>query len=223
MHQTHGGLSPLARGNPIWVSSWPPSTGPIPARAGEPPRCALATACARAYPRSRGGTMTAPSMSLARRGLSPLARGNRRSLRPQWRFLGPIPARAGEPLSSCLFFVSSRAYPRSRGGTDGVGMKLENALGLSPLARGNLSTRTPAAMFTGPIPARAGEPSTIMVLCPALRAYPRSRGGTFQVAVFLAALLGLSPLARGNRHRRPCQHSKFGPIPARAGEPLHGG
>ena len=50
--------------------------------------------------------------------------------------------------------------------------------GLSPLARGNRPCRPGQDCRRGPIPARAGEPATILTIGPAIRAYPRSRGGT---------------------------------------------
>ena len=71
-------------------------------------------------------------------GLSPLARGNR--LDPRFLLIaaGPIPAHAGEPALPWVPLTPCRAYPRSRGGTQIVGMALAMLVGLSPLARGNL-------------------------------------------------------------------------------------
>ncbi len=51
------------------------------------------------------------------RGLSPQERGNRFSLEAPWRWLGPIPAGAGEPLISRILPACLRAYPRRSGGT----------------------------------------------------------------------------------------------------------
>ena len=51
------------------------------------------------------------------------------------------------------------------------------------------------------------------------RAYPRSRGGTDLPAAFVAAVAGLSPLARGNHGIKLMDVVRRGPIPARAGEP----
>ena len=70
------GLSPLARGNHGMSPALLLRQGPIPARAGQP---AWPTNCGqscRAYPRSRGATASALSMSTSGSGLSPLARGN---------------------------------------------------------------------------------------------------------------------------------------------------
>ena len=91
------GLSPLARGNLGLVLLGCGFRGPIPARAGQPHGAAARNAGTWAYPRSRGATLERLEKGGWREGLSPLARGN---LSVSWvmrRFLGPIPARAGQP------------------------------------------------------------------------------------------------------------------------------
>ena len=72
--------------------------------------------------------------------------------------LGPIPARAGEPVVETPKQCEGRAYPRSRGGTFRKGDGSEGVKGLSPLARGNLRSSLQKKAASGPIPARAGEP-----------------------------------------------------------------
>ena len=191
------GLSPLARGNRLQVPGDRLPQGPIPARAGEPHRRAEEGEAVWAYPRSRGGTSFASRSSCEMQGLSPLARGNPEELVPHHRDRGPIPARAGEPISATAPRRLRGAYPRSRGGTDGSMSNSSMRQGLSPLARGNLIRANPEMMPVGPIPARAGEPR-----CPhssTLRrgAYPRSRGGTACKPDLRAVRQGLSPLARG--------------------------
>ena len=93
------------------------------------------------------------------------------------------------------------------------------ALGLSPLARGNLNGKNQAFLRRGPIPARAGEPPYVGLTYPSGRAYPRSRGGTIGHAGNPTYGTGLSPLARGNLTQRVAIKAHLGPIPARAGEP----
>ena len=111
------GLSPLARGNRTPTRRGPGPTGPIPARAGQPPApCALAI-LARAYPRSRGATSGLSCSGVVSGGLSPLARGNLTVQRHVMLVRGPIPARAGQPLSAWKKVGGVRAYPRSRGAT----------------------------------------------------------------------------------------------------------
>ena len=93
------------------------------------------------------------------------------------------------------------------------------ALGLSPLARGNLDRLAYPYRHAGPIPARAGEPDPCRGHRSPAGAYPRSRGGTINDTRWLGPHLGLSPLARGNHPSTGCQLRSAGPIPARAGEP----
>ena len=114
----------------------------------------------------------------------------------------------------------SRAYPRSRGGTRCRCPGRRCAWGLSPLARGNQNGREPRVVRPGPIPARAGEPASGQSSSGRLRAYPRSRGGTRGLDAVSHVCPGLSPLARGNLQVRQPIQVYYGPIPARAGEPI---
>ena len=105
------GLSPLARGNRGADAKKVRRRGPIPARAGEPADLQRLDRVDGAYPRSRGGTVSASCRPGAVGGLSPLARGNPTAPGKQTCTRGPIPARAGEP--TWLNFNKSipRAYP----------------------------------------------------------------------------------------------------------------
>ncbi len=73
-----------------------------------------------AYPRSRGGTGFDLALPVESPGLSPLARGNLNVVNSTATTSGPIPARAGEPLTNMASVRAMGAYPRSRGGTDGT-------------------------------------------------------------------------------------------------------
>ena len=178
------GLSPLARGNRPKCLERRLLHGPIPARAGEPPKPWLRFIWARAYPRSRGGTWATSTPSLPRSGLSPLARGNPSICTRQVPWSGPIPARAGEPGHAFAQGAQSGAYPRSRGGTFSVAVLSMRSRGLSPLARGNLVLMASDHRGAGPIPARAGEPRCFCPYYANSRAYPRSRGGTGRRSCF---------------------------------------
>ena len=188
------GLSPPARGSRIGPRrrdldrAFTSSGGPIPARAGEPvsaARCPLA-----AYPRPRGGALiahpTATSYGAYPRprggaldqwsgtahlvdGLSPPARGSRRSRSLAGPPRGPIPARAGEPRPR----GGARAgepllpWPRdggpipARAGEPWTPSRVASrAPGLSPPARGSPLRPCEARPPRRPIPARAGEPQT---------------------------------------------------------------
>ncbi len=213
------GLSPLARGN---LNRWlrqVQACGPIPARAGEPAAWRVHRLAVWAYPRSRGGTIPNILTSGGTYGLSPLARGNPHGAGVALRPLGPIPARAGEPRHSWHTRPWPRAYPRSRGGTGKSALQACTVWGLSPLARGNLVGSVCSPHGRGPIPARAGEPQKRSIDMDCVGAYPRSRGGTTLSTWYEQDRWGLSPLARGNPHRRQTPGECSGPIPARAGEP----
>jgi len=134
---------------------------------------------------------------------------------------GPIPARAGEPITYKKRGTRSRAYPRSRGGTLQATYMTYKTRGLSPLARGNQLASRQSSTGSGPIPARAGEPSDEYTAALCMRAYPRSRGGTKAQNDPTACITGLSPLARGNPWTQGFGGTHHGPIPARAGEPYH--
>ena len=172
------GLSPLARGNLHLVARHQVAIGPIPARAGQPAILALSYIPLEAYPRSRGATNSRGAHLLCRSGLSPLARGNLAVAQQCALWAGPIPARAGQPMSSIVFVSSNGAYPRSRGATAPINPISSAPYGLSPLARGNRRRRGAAAVQAGPIPARAGQPPSCGCVRAFVRAYPRSRGAT---------------------------------------------
>ena len=92
------------------------------------------------------------------KGLSPLARGNLRGRRAVLAFVGPIPARAGQPEGVEVAAEVFGAYPRSRGATAACKVDQVIIKGLSPLARGNLPGGGITHRSKGPIPARAGQP-----------------------------------------------------------------
>ena len=159
------GLSPLARGNLQAQRVRVERLGPIPARAGQPPRRWARLPGCGAYPRSRGATIAVNLRTALKMGLSPLARGNRNTGAIRANRGGPIPARAGQPYQRGAHVVGIGAYPRSRGATgwfDGIAAEGE---GLSRLARGNRWRSGQALALPGPIPARAGQPHRTIPRC----------------------------------------------------------
>jgi len=112
-----GGLSPLARGNRHDGGARQILVGPIPARAGQPAAPSIMLTSGRAYPRSRGATILGFGTVVSFLGLSPLARGNRIGGAEEPDPVGPIPARAGQPVGQVRAGADGRAYPRSRGAT----------------------------------------------------------------------------------------------------------
>ncbi len=167
----------------------------------------------------RGGT-PAPGLPAGPPwGLSPHARGNPDGGGTLKAIQGPIPACAGEPLSIAVHPSIARAYPRMRGGTSYKDEMPDQALGLSPHARGNHFLPTVFAVGHGPIPACAGEPGPRCPSSPRRGAYPRMRGGTTSDPLSHLNDLGLSPHARGNQRLLCRSVCTQGPIPACAGEP----
>ena len=156
----------------------------------------------RAYPRRRGGTNAFPQSSEDTEGLSPQARGNLSCEAEALRAQGPIPAGAGEPWMETPTDGAWWAYPRRRGGTGQLESVTDLELGLSPQARGNHRRVLPTMSRQGPIPAGAGEPAKLFQLRDTCGAYPRRRGGTFGNSEGASRKWGLSPQARGNRHRQ---------------------
>ncbi len=213
------GLSPLARGNLYPVTHAIAGAGPIPARAGQPPSGRPAHPPWWAYPRSRGATPCRQASKRQRRGLSPLARGNRRPGRSHDARGGPIPARAGQPPRAAWQSARGGAYPRSRGATPASPTDGDFFAGLSPLARGNLHALRLRGDQLGPIPARAGQPDRDRTALGVSGAYPRSRGATCASGWSRKVKKGLSPLARGNLRALQWLAAASGPIPARAGQP----
>ena len=132
------GLSPLARGNRKHKSDSAKRGGPIPARAGQPKATQTRRCAGGAYPRSRGATCLWPWGCPCCRGLSPLARGNPRERQQACSGSGPIPARTGQPTGWPIQSKVTGAYPRSHGATKETAHPRWMAMGLSPLARGNL-------------------------------------------------------------------------------------
>ncbi len=111
------GLSPRARGNPLFGGVSARRDRSIPACAGEPLEGLPEEMPLPVYPRVRGGT-TISSASVARwTGLSPRARGNPAVLKAVPQRNGSIPACAGEPRPFSRLGDDRRVYPRVRGGT----------------------------------------------------------------------------------------------------------
>ena len=197
-HLHHAGLSPRTRGNR------PPNpivrrmTGPIPANAGEPVRYMTPLPKMWAYPRERGGTDLRRCSTCFCAGLSPRTRGNPVGSVASRHGSGPIPANAGEPVSSASRQIRIWAYPRERGGTGLSARKASRSAGLSPRTRGNPTMGRRSHGHLGPIPANAGEPQTFGEPFNSKGAYPRERGGTKGSRAAITARGGLSPRTRGN-------------------------
>ena len=213
------GLSPLARRNLDELGRMIGGWGPISARAEEPTIRPRRLRWRWAYLRSRGGTDPSASVSPPTRGLSPLARRNPPAAAAPSAPIGPISARAEEPLVSASATELYGAYLRSRGGTRSGYGGFVSSEGLSPLARRNRCIAQQPARKLRPISARAEEPACLACVAPLPGAYLRSRGGTWSRRWSPPDQWGLSPLARRNLAWCSGPTTVEGPISARAEEP----
>ena len=212
------GLSPHARGKHAPLRCARTIQGPIPACAGETHGRRGGFRGGGAYPRMRGGNLWVKLRCNDVQGLSPHARGKRQRRVGLRRRLGPIPACAGETAECAATRGHRWAYPRMRGGNPYSARLRATKAGLSPHARGKLTSMHPPCTVFGPIPACAGETKEDERLDRPTTAYPRMRGGNEVLACGLCQGLGLSPHARGKRRRCGPIPGAQGPIPACAGE-----
>ena len=215
------GLSPRMRGNRMPRLSRGPSSGSIPAYAGEPlddPGCRPRSWV---YPRVCGGTRRRPRVNGGRNGLSPRMRGNPSIWRCMSIWRRSIPAYAGEPAQSDYAGRDSMVYPRVCGGTSVLCSVMTLLLGLSPRMRGNRRCPLLPPLVCGSIPAYAGEPPASPDSDCQSAVYPRVCGGTDCPSSQAGTHWGLSPRMRGNRLHRWRQSVIRGSIPAYAGEPVH--
>ena len=212
------GLSPRTRGKPLHRFGIHPRPGPIPAHAGETKNGCSKSEWRQAYPRARGGNISAIIESLEVYGLSPRTRGKLCTGTFCGKRSGPIPAHAGETDSSSLRSLSSAAYPRARGGNTDSWPLSTPSVGLSPRTRGKLETGTYHGGGHGPIPAHAGETRSKCACSGPAQAYPRARGGNRLPQHFQPPMKGLSPRTRGKLVQVVGKVLEERPIPAHAGE-----
>ena len=172
------------------------------------------------YPRPRGGTSQHSDSPRWSTGLSPPTRGNQRFRRRDERYVGSIPAHAGEPQNLYPKAQVGQVYPRPRGGTYRIGARHFTSDGLSPPTRGNRDAGRPPFAWARSIPAHAGEPARRHRLHARREVYPRPRGGTSAKLPRKPSPLGLSPPTRGNLHLGERFRVSRRSIPAHAGEPM---
>ncbi len=142
---------------------------------------------------------------------------SRRASESRSRF---IPARAGNSRLIAAFTSGTSVYPRSRGEQYACLSSAPVPAGLSPLARGTVSSSRRVLITARFIPARAGNSRLIAAFTSGTSVYPRSRGEQYACLSSAPVPAGLSPLARGtvSSSRRVLITARF--IPARAGNRL---
>ncbi len=132
------GLSPLARGTPVFANLWTIAIRFIPAGAGNTYPPEHAPHFDSVYPRWRGEHIDPEQQYAQTDGLSPLARGTLPYRLPDIIFLRFIPAGAGNTCCSSWWSAAIAVYPRWRGEHNVRLSPLCVVAGLSPLARGTL-------------------------------------------------------------------------------------
>ncbi len=191
------GLSPLARGTPVFANLWTIAIRFIPAGAGNTYIRAKNKATATVYPRWRGEHIYQNISFYSHGGLSPLARGTRRDYSKEDAGDRFIPAGAGNTIKK-LFCVSFRSvYPRWRGEHFYSVNNRSLIVGLSPLARGTPAVGTVKLRYCRFIPAGAGNTIEIVFGIYSEAVYPRWRGEHKICCKTRCKNSGLSPLARG--------------------------
>ncbi len=191
------GLSPLARGTRVERRLCATDKRFIPAGAGNT-ECPLSRIRERAvYPRWRGEHLIFIIIVVIVDGLSPLARGTPGVTCEriyQSRF---IPAGAGNTNVTHRAGYRVPVYPRWRGEHDRSTIISPLASGLSPLARGTLSTGQSWPRDSRFIPAGAGNTTGGKPRISTAAVYPRWRGEHVTDRDRAYRIGGLSPLARG--------------------------
>ncbi|EOW12767.1 hypothetical protein A1WQ_03730 [Escherichia coli KTE103] len=132
------GLSPLARGTPVFANLWTIAIRFIPAGAGNTPRLFKRGRRGSVYPRWRGEHLFSQIYGLLLFGLSPLARGTRRDYSKEDAGDRFIPAGAGNTRRWHRQTPVLSVYPRWRGEHYRDRFWNLQRGGLSPLARGTL-------------------------------------------------------------------------------------
>ena len=109
------GLSPLARGTPVFANLWTIAIRFIPAGAGNTGARNTKPCICSVYPRWRGEHEMLVSVNAANTGLSPLARGTHYAFLRLPGFCRFIPAGAGNTLPPESINSWYAVYPRWRG------------------------------------------------------------------------------------------------------------
>ncbi|STF60116.1 Domain of uncharacterised function (DUF2825) [Escherichia coli] len=191
------GLSPLARGTPVFANLWTIAIRFIPAGAGNTGARNTKPCICSVYPRWRGEHWLCNSSTHDHVGLSPLARGTR--------------------LNMYIYSLPYQVYPRWRG-EHRLCLRLYRWWrGLSPLARGTPERGAARHAKMRFIPAGAGNTVDGEFFIAGAPVYPRWRGEHDRPRHLAVADQGLSPLARGTQRLFPAQTLRIRFIPAGAG------
>ncbi len=191
------GLSPLARGTPVFANLWTIAIRFIPAGAGNTGSATAAPMTTSVYPRWRGEHEMLVSVNAANTGLSPLARGTHILQNTRLISTRFIPAGAGNTALSFSYYRPATVYPRWRGEHYRTDCRILFFCGLSPLVRGTQRQVVAALRGRRFIPAGAGNTYIRAKNKATATVYPRWRGEHAGFESSGARDAGLSPLARG--------------------------
>ena len=109
------GLSPLARGTPVFANLWTIAIRFIPAGAGNTIKKLFCVSFRSVYPRQHGEHFYSVNNRSLIVGLSPLARGTPAVGTVKLRYCRFIPAGAGNTIEIVFGIYSEAVYPRWRG------------------------------------------------------------------------------------------------------------
>ena len=214
------GRSPHARGRRPWLFLGGSGAGSIPACAGEAGEAGPRLTTFGVDPRMRGGGSLADVKATLAQGRSPHARGRPERRRSAERWMGSIPACAGEASSSDQAGDQVWVDPRMRGGGPPVKSSGCARWGRSPHARGRPSRHNEGAKAMRSIPACAGEAFFWYGGGCMNEVDPRMRGGGCSRLGRCPVRQGRSPHARGRRSTSGDAASVMRSIPACAGEAI---
>ena len=209
------------RGTPCDLKHIIPSSGIIPAHAGNTTCSTHSSARYRDHPRACGEHEGRTRDELAEMGSSPRMRGT-----PGWRLArhggyGIIPAHAGNTHVVSNARCNVRDHPRACGEHLGHKLLPGNSGGSSPRMRGTRWLFLMLPPFLGIIPAHAGNTGTPSPTSSTCGDHPRACGEHYPLPPLPFMSLGSSPRMRGtlpNCLRSEVQH---GIIPAHAGNTVY--
>ena len=193
------GLSPWARGIPADVDLDGGGGGSIPVGTGNPTSGGKEPHHSEVYPRGHGESDIVLLEPQATEGLSPWARGILRRPGIQVHEQGSIPVGTGNPTASDADPATPRVYPRGHGESQQGRRNPRAVSGLSPWARGILTSGQALFLTLGSIPVGTGNPVSRSERLNAGKVYPRGHGESPRGGCIPGYVEGLSPWARGIR------------------------
>ena len=196
------GSSPRMRGK---LYECPPVRfllGLIPAHAGKTYSRPSPTRRRQAHPRACGENAFAAWNDFTGGGSSPRMRGKHQLVYAARRRTRLIPAHAGKTFYTADAIRTYAAHPRACGENVRVHCPWATGPGSSPRMRGKRSSRNPAAVALGLIPAHAGKTNNASTNHVSCWAHPRACGENTESISDKAEQAGSSPRMRGKQTKK---------------------